>query len=254
MKKGINNYNLVQMVIEDSDLKLNDSFKKSLENKLLKKRNNLNLFNIFMSKNISIGFVVLLVLFGLGYGVYSFSSVNSKTVKYDAVVGQIKKDNNGDAAVGMKIAVDDHNSLSSAITALSFVPFKPTQTLGYMLALVQTGRTFDGSKSDLLMLGFSDDSEEVIRVTNMKTEQDLGGIDESEQITLKVEGKEVKGYYIKYDLNDIDPNSELALGGELRSATQVINFTLDGVNVDVSTYSDQVTKADLIKVANSVVR
>lgn len=250
----IRNKDIVQELIASSDKRIDENFSNRLEEKISNRlsTNYLNYFlNQMFNKNI---FVIILSVLLLGIVTFSLINANTnKTVKYNLIETKLDK-SQGDASQSMKIAVDDHDSIDKAKEVLSFNPLLPVNVLNTKLSTIQTGRTFDGAKSDLLLIGFAENNDEILKISLMKyNNSEFIKPEGSEEVQLKVEGNKLTGYYTKYEANDIDPNSELALGGSIQSANSSLLLFVNETSIDISSYSENITKEELISVANSLI-
>jgi hypothetical protein len=257
MKSKDSRYSLVESIISDSDIRMNAQFKSRLEKKLiisLDKGPYINLFFLKMNKKLMLGALGLFVLVAVFTGVYMATMQKGQEVaQYNEVEADIPEgSDSGDAA--LKIAVDEHESLSDATEALTFTPLNLTRILGADLAAVQTARTFDGSKSDYLYLTFVKDGDSYFNLSQSKINaSDLVQPEGAEEVVLNVGGEMVKGYYIRYSNSDIDPNSEMYLYEGVFAADSSLSFYIDGIYVDISEYAG-LSREDMKSIAESLDR
>ncbi|MCC7289788.1 hypothetical protein IT417_00855 [bacterium] len=239
MRKKVDNKKIIEsMVMEGGQVR--QEFRQGLEQELLQKLDSkpayINLFLLNMSSLIKV--LGLALLFGVaGIFTYNYLYPQGKVVQissYDQVVAQMPVNPNADASMS-KIAVDEHNSISTAALALSFTPLKPIKVFGGELASVQTSKSFDGSKSDSMYLTFVKNGDIFFRLSEMK--QDVADFyvpEEGTKVPLTFGGDSVDGYIVKYDKNDIDPISEQALYGEVLPASTSIVLHHDGLFIEVT--------------------
>lgn len=236
---------IIDVLIENSSAGLDLTTKKRILNKL-----NIKLRNNNMKKYIfgSLSFLTL-VLGGLFvYNTY----LNKPQVNIvNEVVAQLNQSNNNAGDASMKIAVDDHSSLSAAQEVLKLTILRPSEVKGGQLAQVQTAKTFDGSKSDSIYTTFAKDGDMYFQLNEVVTNpENLYKPEVATKVTLNVNGKSVEGYYVKYEETDIDPNSEMALYGGT-SAKSELSFYTDGVHVSFYEFG-KLSQQDLIDIANSL--
>jgi hypothetical protein len=247
-------YNLVETIITEKAAVMNAASKAELEERLLDSlsgESHINLFFFKMNKKLMLGVLGVFALAVVSGGVYM--AVQNKVVvaKYDKVEAQAPESDSGDAA--MKIAVDDHESLSDAMESLSFTPLNLSRILDGKLAAVQTARSFDGSKSDYLYLTFvKEDGKEFFNMTQSKMSQaDFIKPEGGQEVSLNIDGESVTGYYVQYDNSAIDPNSEMALYEQVFVADSSLSLYFNGLYVDISEYAG-LTVEDMSAVAESL--
>jgi hypothetical protein len=257
MKSKGGRYSLVESIISDSNIRMDAQFKSQLEKKLtdsLNERSYINLFFFKMNKQIMLVVFGILVVGAVIAGTYlATGNQKQQLAQYNQVEADIPDDSNSTDAA-MKIAVDEHESLSDAKEALTFTPLNLTRILGADLAGVQTARTFDGSKSDYLYLTFVKNGDSYFNLSQSKINaSDLVQPEGSEDLELNVDGEMVRGYYIRYDNSDIDPNSEMYLYEGVFAADSSLSFYIDGIYVDISEYAG-LSREDMKAIAESIGR
>lgn len=243
--REINENKIIEALVKNSSAGLNETSKKKILNNI-----NIKLRNDYMKKYI-FGSVSFLTLVLVGLFVFNTYLNKPEPIVINEVVTQLKPQDNNTGDAAMKIAVDDHTSFNAAQNVLSFDVLVPTVVKGGQLAQVQTARTFDGSKSDSIYTTFAVDGDMYFQLNEMKTDPENAYVPEdSTKITLKVNGKELEGYYVKYQETDIDPNSEMALYGG-NSAKSEIGFYTNGVQFSIYEFG-KLTQSDLVEIASSL--
>jgi hypothetical protein len=255
MRSKESRQNTVEVLISGYNRPIDPAFKSKLERKLLDsldKGSYINLFFFKMNKNLMFVLLGLFVLMGVSAGVYMYTLQNGQEVAmYDSVEADpAASSDSGDSA--MKIAVDDHSSISEALDDLTFTPFDMSRILDAQLASVQTVRSFDGSKSDYLYLSFVKNGESYFNLTQGRvSEENFIAPENAQEVDLNVGGDSVTGYYVKYDNSDIDPNSEAYLYEGVFFADSSLSFYLDGIYVEISEYAG-LTLSQMESIAESL--
>lgn len=251
MNNKVSEKQIVEELVLSSSYPVPQDFKANLEDSLKNKL----IGSRFNMKKLLIGGISLLSLTLVA--AFAYTTYFAKPVAdYDKVEVALKDQDtsdSGDASMGMKLAVDDHDSLSSAQNVLKFTMLKPAEVLEGKLARIQTARTFDGSKSDALYVTFAKDGESYFKVAQMAMDKENYSVPtDATKVELNVAGETVNGYYIKYEPVDIDPNSEAALyEGDIEPVRGAISFYYNGVAVEVSEMG-KLSKDNLIAIVESM--
>lgn len=251
MKNNVNEKQIIEELVLSSSYPVPQDFKSNLQNSLKNKLSR----SRFSMKKLLIGGISLLSLSLVAALVYTtyFTKPVADYDKVEVVLKDQDSNDSGDAAMGMKLAVDDHDSLSAAQNSLKFTLLKPTVVLEGKLARIQTARTFDGSKSDALYVTFAKDGESYFKVAQMSMDKDNYSVPtDATEVELDIAGEKVDGYYIKYEPMDIDPNSEAALyEGEIEPVRGAISFYYNGLAIEVSEMGE-LSKDNLVTVVESM--
>ncbi len=243
--KEINENKIIEVLVKNSSAGLDETSKKKILNNI-----NIKLRNKYMKKYI-FGSVSLLTLVFVGLFVFNTYLNKPEPIVINEVVAQLKTQDTSTGDASMKIAVDDHSSFNAAQNVLSFDVLVPTTVKGGQLAQVQTARTFDGSKSDSIYTTFAVDGDMYFQLNEMKTDPENVYVPEdSTKVTLMINGKELEGYYVKFQETDIDPNSEMALYGGTSSKSE-LSFYANGVQFSIYEFG-KLTQNDLVSIANSL--
>jgi hypothetical protein len=103
-----------------------------------------------------------------------------------------------------------------------------------------------------MYLTFAKENDYLFKVLQMKqNSSDFFVPEDSQEISVIVNGNTVKAYYVEYSVNDIDPNSEMALGGDISPASSSLSFNLNGIFFDISQFGE-LSKEQLLEIARSI--
>lgn len=245
MKNNINNKEIIDCLTINSINGLSKTEKDNLLNKINNKFRNNNMKKYF---GYGLGFLSLVLVGMYLVNTYMLKPTPQAVDKVIAVL-ENKGNNAGDSA--MKIAVDDHDSISKAQEVLSFEVLRPTEVFGGQLYSVQTAKTFDNTKSDHIFLNFAKDNDIYLNINESKIEPANQYVPEKyEKVELNINGTKVVGYFEKMEVTDIDPNSEQALYGGTSSKSS-LTFYVNGVSVLISEFG-KLSKENLVQIANSL--